>query len=269
MDVAADFLFGFLAPQPTSPESSRVWDPYVTTFMNCNVTRAVIVQELFRSLPIPSSYPTIMAALRRAMVKILLIGDSLTEGFYHHGMRFHSYGVRLEERLAASIGPKFSIDQRGVSGEETYHMAKRLHHILAGQPADEPFDIVCVLGGTNDLADDANTPETIFHNLEAMYTSVHNHNNHATLVPITIPQSFVRDEGYLANRAEVNRLILNYRRDDPLVVPVDLEHLLPYYGVNQLKDDEYWDDGLHMTPKGYDKLGDFVYQALSNRLQTM
>ena len=76
------------------------------------------------------------------MVNILLIGDSLTEGFYAHGYKFHSYAEKLEELLyrhfptksknnsddeeeSSSGGFKlpFLIHQRGVSGECTDEIA--------------------------------------------------------------------------------------------------------------------------------------------------
>ena len=39
------------------------------------------------------------AAARKKMVRILCFGDSLTEGFYHHGLKFHPYTTRLTKLL--------------------------------------------------------------------------------------------------------------------------------------------------------------------------
>ena len=43
--------------------------------------------------------PAAAAAARKKMVRILCFGDSLTEGFYHHGLKFHPYATRLTKLL--------------------------------------------------------------------------------------------------------------------------------------------------------------------------
>lgn len=215
------------------------------------------------------------------MVKLLLFGDSLTEGYHSHGMRFHPYANKLEELLEASFPatatapregderriavPPFLLHQRGVSGEFTDEMVERLEPILEHAKASgHPYDIVCILGGTNDLSDPRNEPAHIFGNLRSLYEQVHAHNANATVLAITIPQSFVRERKYLETRAAVNQLILQYGGTDgaPRVLHLDLERAIAYYESEGHVNRIFWDDGLHLTPKGYDFFGQLVFEAL-------
>lgn len=216
-------------------------------------------------------------------MKLLLFGDSLTEGFYSHGMRFHPYSERLEELLYANFPDvnttaissaeeeerpvPFLLHERGVSGEFTDSMLSRLHGILTRTHETRyPYDIVCILGGTNDLSDPRNTPELIFGNLEQLYEQVFKHNSHAIVVAITIPQSFVKDKKYLETRAAVNNLIMTYQKHDKdgqaKVLHLDLEHAIQYYDSEGHVNRTMWDDGLHLTPNGYDVFGQLVFDTL-------
>ena len=276
-----------------------------------------------------------------AMVHILLIGDSLTEGFYNHGQSFHSYGIKLQTMLNnlanlttqatdIPVSPPpaahpvngtqspppppsqpdtkaFLVHVRGVSGETTDRMSQRLSQILhqetfgpQSRTMGRLYDIVCVMGGTNDLASAHSLQDVrrIFSNLEVMYKDVYRHNREATLVAITVPQSFVKDEEYLKRRWALNEMIKGYNGsqasssvsawggNSPLapgspffrqgglrgssssngkpqrVIRVDLEKAIPYYDANGNKDDKLWDDGLHFTVAGYNKVGEIVYEGI-------
>lgn len=76
------------------------------------------------------------------------------------------------------------------------------------------------------------------------------------------------DEEYTGIRSHINESIREYCRraaDSNRVYCVDMEKLMPYFDVNTaMKDTIHWDDGLHMTPIGYDKFGEFVFNAISS-----
>ena len=82
-------------------------------------------------------------------IRILAFGNSLTEGWCEFGTRFHPYALKLQNLMESECKTE-SIDivNKGVSGETTDEMNARLPEVL-----DEggPFDIVIILGGTNDL----------------------------------------------------------------------------------------------------------------------
>ena len=158
------------------------------------------------------------------------------------------------------------VHQRGVSGEFTFSMLPRLHQTLEkARTAGHPYKIVCILGGTNDLSDDDNTPESIFAHLHQMYDLVLSHG--ALLAAITIPESAFTDAEYVALRTGVNGHIKSFcAKNAATTVCIDLEHHIPYFNADGVKNDELWDDGLHMTPKGYDEFGQFVFNQLETKI---
>lgn len=214
------------------------------------------------------------------VVKILLMGDSLTEGMCSHGSHFHPYAIKLSELLHSQFnstaiqqaalavhGIPFVLHERGVSGETVPQMIPRLHTILArAKESGHPYDIVCILGGTNDLGNRERTYEDIFVSLHDLYQQVHAHNAAATVLAITIPQSHIREQEYLVRRAQVNRLILQYQHFNtagkPMVAHLDLEKKIEYYESDGHVNRILWDDGLHFTPRGYDLFGKLVFQVL-------
>ena len=43
---------------------------------------------------------------------------------------------------------------------------------------------------------------------------------------------------------------------------MDLFEKMPYHSLDASERKEIWDDGLHFTPKGYEKIGDLVAERL-------
>lgn len=202
-------------------------------------------------------------------LKILAFGDSLTEGFYAAGMKFHPYADRMETVLNNALRERHlqvMVQQVGVSGEYTSHMIPRLKGYL-NSSIESPYRVVSILGGTNDLALD-DSPIEIAERLKIMFDTVLQSNADTLLVVITVPQSYFLDERYLARRTGLNSEIKKFVHDSPMnnrIVLVDLETLLPYYKHEEnvmKKDTLHWDDHLHMTPAGYDRFGDLVAEAV-------
>ena len=53
------------------------------------------------------------------------------------------------------------------------------------------------------------------------------------------------------------------RRDvDWIRYILDTYSKLPYHSLTEEEQEEIWDDGLHFTPKGYERLGQFVAARL-------
>jgi lysophospholipase L1-like esterase len=64
-------------------------------------------------------------------------------------------------------------------------------------------------------------------------------------------------------RQEFNRLIkeeLILKQND--IVILDVDRLLPQHSLSSDERQQIWDDEIHLTPKGYDRLGQFIYEAL-------
>jgi lysophospholipase L1-like esterase len=43
---------------------------------------------------------------------------------------------------------------------------------------------------------------------------------------------------------------------------LDLHAKIPYHSMEETEREEIWDDGLHFTPKGYERMGGFVAERL-------
>ena len=241
------------------------------------------------------------------ILNILTFGDSLTAGWYEHGSKYHPYSIELEHLIdlkfkQEKINKHVEINQKGRSGERTEHMRGRLSQILHTNTNDI-FNIICILGGTNDLSEyKSKQAIEIFNNLKYLYEMSIESNPNIQLVVISIPQSGVVVPQYMELRTQVNILIQDYvnkynQKIDsnasttinsnittttttdttsttnttttsikPMIY-VDIEHLLPYNNINtNTMDTTHWDDTLHMTPTGYDLFGRIVYEHIEARL---
>jgi lysophospholipase L1-like esterase len=205
------------------------------------------------------------------VVKILTFGASLTEGYYNSGRQFHPYSNKLETLINTfyidrKLSKEALIHQFGRSGETTTQMIPRLRGIL-NDAKSSPYKFVCILAGTNDLGQ-SDTGDEIFGRLTQLYDMVLNHGDKQTiLVAITIPQSFYTDTRYVARRGVVNQRIKDFclrcnTGSRNRAILVDFETLLPY----QTPGSVLWDDPLHMTPAGYDKLGQLIFEHIRSSL---
>lgn len=82
----------------------------------------------------------------------------------------------------------------------------------------------------------------------------------STLIALTIPTSEHNIKEITTKRTEINNWIRNEER--PAVV-VDIETLIAYNDDNE----ELWDDGLHFTSKGYNRIGELVFEAVKQIFQ--
>lgn len=201
--------------------------------------------------------------------------------------------------MSMASAPVLTVVQRGLPGEYTEHMINRLSFLLENvntngidKHSKAYYQAVCILGGTNDLG--RVLPETaleVFENLREMYAMVLAHHPDAILVAITIPQSRCMEKEYIESRNIINAAIREYCSAAQLasntaavclqgsadgsggtgtntignscrVVCVDFEQAIPYRLMYNEIDEDRWSDALHMTPQGYDDLGQLVYTHL-------
>jgi lysophospholipase L1-like esterase len=207
-------------------------------------------------------------------VKILTFGDSLTEGYYRFGFMFHPYseqlGYCIDKMLSEELGlanRQSLIHQRGVSGEFTTDMIRRLHQLLeTATSKGYPYKVVCILGGTNDLSDDSESGKDVFKRLKQLYDMVLSHGD-CVLAAITIPESAFVDEDYCNKRTRINGYIKDFcaeHRDRAILI--DLESHIRYFGADGTKNAEVWDDALHMTEAGYDEFGRLVFSCIKGKV---
>lgn len=204
-------------------------------------------------------------------LRILAFGASLTEGYHSNGLRFHPYTIRLGQLLRSSH-PTVNIDNAGVSGEAVLDstMLSRLK-ILLSSANNQPYHWVLILAGTNDALRDQRRAAHIFYGLQLLINECHQHN--ARVLCMTLPETAQPTNSPIdAERQAYNRLIreeLGKQTDEmKKTVLLDVERSLPYHSLSSAERKEIWDDGLHLTPKGYDRLGELIYETLRIHLSS-
>jgi lysophospholipase L1-like esterase len=194
-------------------------------------------------------------------IKIVALGDSLTEGF-QMGLDFslpiqstpytdHLRNLAQEhlDKLMAEVN--LGIVNEGVCGDCTSDMLMRLQRdVLTRQP-----DYVIVLGGTNDVGLGI-SPAQVFSNLKTIYDVVED--NGISPLACTIPSILGFDEN-IPLRLQLNDMIRGEaeRRTMPLIdffeVTSDPE--------NGRLLEKYSSDGLHLNAEGYRRMGELVFEC--------
>ena len=210
-----------------------------------------------------------MADKQKAL-RILALGDSLTAGYYDHGRAYHPYAKHLTHLFESANIPA-EIDQRGRSGERVVPtMVDRLRYLLEKGAF---YDWIIILGGTNDLADEVSGEEIFKQGLEPMYQMCLNHTQaKINLVVMTVIENSFDSpaEDDDKDRQTLNRMIRDYAaqtNNQDRVCLVDLDKGIPYHSVvsdNERK--QIWDDCVHLTPAGYDRMATLVFDAIKTRL---
>ena len=185
---------------------------------------------------------------------ILCIGASLTEGFIALGAPPHPYAITLGKLL----GVTFSIQRFGCSGQTS----KQIREIVPMTfPSAFPYFGAIVMCGSNDLFGQPPT-ETIA-NIESILKSYLGHcGERNRVVAITLPQMAAEMQypHITRSRAAVNDWIRSFSKSNGLIL-FDFDKEIP--GCCSGKASDLWSrDGIHMTTKGYDVLGEHIYQAV-------
>jgi lysophospholipase L1-like esterase len=158
---------------------------------------------------------------------ILLIGDSITEGFD-------------EKKLLK----EFQVLNAGVSGDSTVETLVRIkNELFAGDPE---IAFLCI--GTNDFARQR-TDEYILKNISKIIDKVISYSPHIKIIPVSI---FPTRDNLPRPNERINKF-------NDLLEALAIEKGLLFFNINryfkdgkgQLKQ-EYTEDGLHLTIKAYE-----------------
>lgn len=209
-------------------------------------------------------------AEKQQPLRILALGDSLTAGYYNHGWGHRPYATHLKD-LFESANISVDIDQRGVSGERVVpNMVDRLRNFLKNEPL---YDWIIILGGTNDLADEVLGDKIFKQGLEPMYELCLNHAPTKTkLVAMTVIENSydIPTNNDDKDRQVLNSMIRDYvaqTNDQERICLVDLDKGIPYHSAsNDEERKQIWDDGVHLTPAGYDRMAVLIFDAIKNKL---
>lgn len=179
-------------------------------------------------------------------MKIIAFGDSLTVGYLSP---FEA--TPYAEFLQPLLDPQTEIYVAGVSGETTDDMLRRFdRQVIKNKPT-----YVIILGGTNDLGWGVSI-DRIVENLTRMYQTA----EEADILSIAcaIPSLLGADE-FIPPRVELNRRIQEAAKE--MKIPfADL--FTPTADVSGRLRQEYSQDGLHLTPGGYQKIAHVLFESV-------
>ena len=204
-------------------------------------------------------------------LRILTLGDSLTEGYYKHGRAYHPYATHLTKLFQSAKIP-VKIDNRGLSGERVVpHMANRLRTLLT---KDVSYDWITVLGGTNDISRRVSAEKIFKEGLQPIYEMCLNQPgakiNLAVMTVIEISYDLPTDPDD-KNRQSLNAMIRDYvahSNNQDRICLVDLDKDIPYHSISNKKErKKIWDDGVHLTPAGYDRMATLIFDAIKSKLK--
>jgi len=207
--------------------------------------------------------------------KVLAYGDSLTAGFYHFGRRFAPYGAALAEALGQT-GVAVEVWVCGLSGLTVADFVRDIQQdsvtCVCGRTGEGlahilhtrgPFDLVLIMGGTNDLANASVTPQRIAANLQKLHTTCHDVGTCSVVLSVppnaNVVQQGSKSEAYVRRWQSVNSLMHEWATAGGaggdgrvgVLLHVDVESIVPY-----VRGAPEWEvDGLHLSAEGSTVLG--------------
>ena len=212
--------------------------------------------------------------------RILAFGDSLTTGNTggeENKALDRPYTIRLSKLLSENHPSlKFNVENKGIYGEFVCgEMTSRLPKVLK---ECGPYDIVIILGGTNDIIEpEQGLEETLFEGIKMLHTEVKGHG--AKCIALTIPEtdvyfkdlrknglSWVKEEGE-KTRLKVNQKLRSYVKEcgDEIFL-CDLAEKFPQQSLSAVDLEKFWSDGLHFTEEGYSKMAEIIYEDMKHLL---
>ncbi|WIA15985.1 hypothetical protein OEZ85_012724 [Tetradesmus obliquus] len=218
-------------------------------------------------------------------IRILAIGDSITEGSVPSKNTNHPYTIQLEQQLR-KLRPnaRITIDNEGVGGAGIF--AVGFHKQTTIPPLAEraiqrakrhgtPYDYVIVMLGINDLLRMGKSAEEVKGGLQQIYGWALDAGSNVIAIPPFGAPGFVSKDDYkegerkkLADMVRGMAAGENSRRaSSPKVAVLNLQATtMDFYNMDDAERSRWLDDGLHLTEFGYDVLGRAVARAIDRNL---
>ncbi|TDZ26055.1 hypothetical protein Cob_v001074 [Colletotrichum orbiculare MAFF 240422] len=192
-------------------------------------------------------------------LRIFCFGDSLTAGYSSNGAVYHPYSVAMTRKLSADLSnTQIIVADNGMPGDVVSQGA--FAQRFETEVRQDTYDWVIILGGTNDLSLNV-PPERIFASLKSVWDSALAKG--CRVLALTVPERELTTSD--DQRKRLNSLILKH--EAPNFRAFDLAARIPFHDLNERERRRYWDDGVHLTPAGYDWMGGFVAEALGNYVE--
>lgn len=199
-------------------------------------------------------------------ISILGFGDSLTAGYpgydpsYRMGNEKSQYSYWLTESAKQEGWSNIDFDNKGVPGELAKYMYSRLVTLLG----KKDYDIIIILGGTNDIGWGMD-PHHIFENLRRLWLTVKE--SGAQVVACTVPPIGSVYLPVQKGQETLNQKILKVTSSNEEILRIDLFNALADE-EGLLKPDYDAGDGVHFSVEGYKRMGEFIWtEGISSLLE--
>ena len=177
----------------------------------------------------------------------------------------------ISSTLEKLILENFKIDKQqlnviseGVSGQCAVNMIQRLDKCLNTNKKIK-YDLVLILAGTNDIAL-VKDIQKIINSIIEMHEMCNNNGIKSLLM--TIPECEKQNDQVIQKRNKINEAIKEYATKNDIEI-FDLYEKFKFHSLDDKDKELYWNDGLHFTPKGYQHLGQMLYESLTPLLQQL
>jgi len=187
------------------------------------------------------------------VLRVLCFGDSLTAGYAVN----HPYAFALRASLEKAF-PQYDrivTDVQGLPGDMVIsppgNYLPRMEKLY--QAVDFVYDWAVILGGTNDL-NNGRYGRDIYKGLRRVWEiPLHNGTN---VVSLTVPECGTCPPTLDQRRDELNARIIESEAENFHVL--DFHEAMPYWRMSQEERKRFWDDGVHFTIAGYDRMGSLI-----------
>ncbi|KAJ3039387.1 hypothetical protein HDV00_012263 [Rhizophlyctis rosea] len=203
-----------------------------------------------------------------ASFNVLCLGDSLTEGYTWHGTKFCPYTKTLTSLLTSTLtNETIEVCNEGVSGDKVTgpFMKQRLQHaILAAQIAGFQYDWIIILAGINDMWFSNGAITEIYAKLNELQTIAADNGKKVLVMNLMEIAQDKKDAKFRQRIDEFNRAVewgvTEGGREN--VWFLDIRKALPQHSLKEKERKELWDDDVHLTCKGYVKMGTIIFDRI-------
>lgn len=203
---------------------------------------------------------------------VLCLGDSLTEGYTKNGTAFWPYADTLNSLLSQEIAKgkhplPVVVYNEGVSGDRILGsgMKRRLESCIEeAADADVKFEWVIIMAGINDIGAPGVSPRDMYTALKGLVTEAAKYAKKVLVMNCME----VAHEVYHPRMLEVvkayNALIETSITQVPGVSFLDMRKEMPYHSVPVEGRKLLFDDGVHLTKEGYQRMGEIIFSKMKS-----
>lgn len=190
---------------------------------------------------------TSLISLSQNVQNLVIIGDSLTEGYGVESSQ--SYPAVLENKIKAS-GKSWKVINHGISGSTSASAPSRVRWVLKNPPKI----VILALGANDGLR--AVKPETTKKNLSDAIELLQKNNIKVFLSAMKVPPNYKGGSYAQKFEALYGELAKKYHIS---LIPFILENVAGRPELNLA-------DGIHPNPKGHEMIADTIYKSIVDSL---